>query len=283
MKKIFNYCLLATVALVAVACEDEITREESPAFNADAMQVYFPVTNESTYEFDPSVKEFTVAIARDKSEKPAEVKLSLSEANGLFEVPASVKFDAGDADTTFTVKVKDEVVPFLNYRLVLSVDDNSLVNPYIANANGTPEFVVNVVFTDYQVVATGTFTSGLFEDSWDQVLMYSKIKNAYVFPDCYDLGYPFEIKIGADGSIDGGTSSKYGNAFNVANIGGNVLTMFFLMGEDYIDATFYDPETKSIAMYCYIYGYNGDPQYYAQTYEVFEITEGEIVLPEAGE
>lgn len=280
MKKLYNLLVLPAVALCALACQDDVTRTESPAFNEDAIQVCFPSTNPSSIELVPTDKSFTIEVSREQKDAAASVKLKLQDASGCFSIPETVDFEAGKNTSTIEVSIVKELTPFQDNFIVISVADDNAVNPYVSAS--VPEVAMHIVCSDFKVIGKGVFTSEFWEDEWEQEILYSEIKDAYRFVDLYDTGYPFEITIGADGSINGGVKTNYGQKFDVLTYSdGRKFSLSFLMGSDNLDASYYDAKTKSIRMYAYVYFFDDDPWNYANCYEYFTFTEGDIVRPAA--
>lgn len=178
-------CLLSLAVISFMACDDDVKRSDSPAFNAESMQVYFSKDNQNDFQLLPTEKQIELIVCRDSTTEAATVKIGL-KAGDNFSI-SNVKFDAGDADTTLVVSF-DTLAPFeVNY-LELSIE-NKYCNPYVTNANGTSVFSCSVTVTDWADYAYGTFTSGFWEDSWEQVMQYSEILKYYRLADVYGNGY----------------------------------------------------------------------------------------------
>lgn len=210
MKKLYNLLLLPVVALGILSCQDEVTRSDSPEFKEDAMQVYFTADNESKLDLLPTDSVFTVEIAREKTTEAATVKIKMSTANAeCFKAPSEVSFAAGQAKATISVQIVKAPKAFESNFLEFSIED-AYTNPYVANAAGTPVLTVKVTITDWALYSVGTFYSSMFGASWEQPVMYSEIKNMYMFPDLYEEGMPLVIAIDKDGVISGETKDADG-------------------------------------------------------------------------
>lgn len=275
MKKSLAYILMSAVILTAASCDKAIEREESPAFVDGTMQVFFPADNQSSFELMPGTDTIFVKIAREVTTDAATVELSSVDPNGVFEVPSSVSFAAGDSVVILPVVVKGKCETFVNYALTIKVDDISKSNPYIAIADGTPAFNLSIMYADYQKIASGEFISEFFGTSWPMDLYYSEIKGAYKFADLYDAGYSFEFKIANDGSISGGTKTSYGYYYDAYLDEGSILGLSFLFGPSNVSYSNYDPETKTLTWFAYVYFYDGEPWSYAECFETFVISEFE--------
>ena len=186
MKTINKYLfLLATAVFAFTACEDEIKRPVSPAFEGKA--VFFPVSEESAEVEPTAVLAHEIKIARDTINNSAlSVKLVVAtNTQNIFEVPETVEFAAGVTETTFVVKFPQAQIDS-TYTLAIELEaDNS--NPYLVE-KPTYKFTVNIA-------------------KWDlvtnkQAIIFDGIVNVF-----YGTGNPgwyvsYARKNNADGSFD---------------------------------------------------------------------------------
>lgn len=242
------------MALAIVACgEEEKIRTESPAFNQDAEQVFFYNNNPSSLELLPTDSVFEIVIGREVYEYANDVKIKLVDNTGAFTIPSSVSFAAGDSVDTIQVWVDmNKLEFFTDYQIEISIDDSKSLNPYVV-ANGVPNWTINVIVSDFEVFDAGVFESTLWEDAWEQDLLYSKLKNAFRLVDPYGEGsskYMMEFQIDSTGAFIGGKKDSDGcyiyDVFTYGSYG--KVTMHVYGGKDYIDYTKYDPATKTLSM-----------------------------------
>jgi len=155
MKKLNNYLLLLAAAVFTfTACEKDIEREPSPAFEGSS-SVFFPVSSESQ-EMEPTVAlEHEIKIARDtlNSEEITVKLIVVNNDENIFEVPESVKFAAGVKETSFVVKFPNAQVDG-TYNLALELEPIQS-NPYL-EAKSSYSYTVNIakwdLITDKQAI-----------------------------------------------------------------------------------------------------------------------------------
>lgn len=285
MKKIFKLFVLPVMALAVISCgDDEIKRTESPAFNADAEQVFFynDDVNPSSIELLPTDSLFEIVIGREVYEYAAEIKLKLVDNSGAFSIPSSVSFAAGDSIDTIQVWVDTEKLEFFkDYSIELSIDDSKSVNPYVVAANGVPFWSVNVIVSDYQHFDDVVVTSAWFEESWQDEILYSELLDKFKY--IYEPGCAITFSVDTVGAITfDAPKTNYGYPFVIAsNYSGYVISLYFLPSQ-----SGYVPENKTVNLYAYIYGLDGEPWAYLKGYESFTFLGDGIPwvkLPEPGD
>jgi hypothetical protein len=134
IKNIFGMLLVMIATTVFYSCTEEIPeREPSPLAPEGSQGIYFPSTNPTIVELEPTeLTELTFTIAREDSTKAIEVPITVEvNTDDVFVVPATVSFAANEKETTFKVQfpTADEGV---GYSLRLSVQGDNFVNPYSA-------------------------------------------------------------------------------------------------------------------------------------------------------
>ncbi len=155
MKKLNKYLLLLAAAVFTfTACEKDIEREPSPAFEGSS-SVFFPVSSESQ-EMEPTVAlEHEIKIARDtlNSEEITVKLIVVNNDENIFEVPESVKFAAGVKETSFVVKFPKAQVDG-TYNLALELEPIQS-NPYL-EVKSSYSYTVNIakwdLVTDKQAI-----------------------------------------------------------------------------------------------------------------------------------
>jgi len=190
--KIF-WAFVSLVALMFTACsEDYPERTPSPVPSEDCIGVYFPNTNVSTIEVEASVSSVELTIARMDTTDAAVVSLKEIDISDVFTIPETVSFDAGQKEISITVNF-DSLEYFEQYKLIIEVDESE-INPYVVNDDGSTNFILNVTQSDWQPYATGTFQSGFFETELTQELMYSEILDRYKLPNVWVTGYDYDFE-----------------------------------------------------------------------------------------
>jgi hypothetical protein len=202
---------LGAFALLFPSCsEDYPERTPSPVPSENCIQVYFPKTDGSVLEVEPTTSSVEVTISRVTSTAAATIPLTKIDKAGVFTIPESVSFAAGESSTKFTVSFANLDV-FVRYQLEIKVGDE-FINPYVENTLGTTNFLLFITQSDWADYASGTFKSGFFEDSWTQTLQYSKILESYRFPDLWATGYNYVFK------WDGGKEITPGGTINSSGL-----------------------------------------------------------------
>lgn len=128
------YLLGLLVSMIGfIGCEEEnpIVPDPSPEVPAGNQGVYFPSSNISSFELEPSEeKEIELTIARKETSGSAEVPLTVEEnTDSIFDVPSSVSFADGEEEVTFTVTFPT-AAEGKTYALRLAVEGDEYVNPY---------------------------------------------------------------------------------------------------------------------------------------------------------
>ncbi|GAO31495.1 hypothetical protein [Geofilum rubicundum] len=193
MKKYLKllYGAMGLVGLLLTSCsEDIVDREASYVPGDNVMQVYFTAANPGFMEVEPVVNSVSIEIARQETAAAAQVGIMSYDTAGVFTVPEFVSFEAGEEIGTIEISFADlEVFESYMLRLVL---DESETNPYV-EVDGTQEFVLRVMQSDWADVAQGSYYSDFFEDTWDQALQYSVLLDRYRFPSVWFDGFHFEF------------------------------------------------------------------------------------------
>ncbi|MDR3118900.1 MAG: hypothetical protein LBU44_05715 [Mediterranea sp.] len=142
MKTIKNISaiILALAAMTTFYSCREDEPEYTPAGKLDTEQVYFPSSNSASIVLSSRENSFEVSIARIKTDAATTVPLTVTGANGLYNVPASVAFAQGASTAVITITYDPDAVGFDNFtELKLSIGGDSYTTGY-----GFPEYVFTV-------------------------------------------------------------------------------------------------------------------------------------------
>ena len=241
MKKYISFLsvLIGLLGLTFVSCTDDLAeREPSYEPSSNVAQVYFPTSNTAAFEVEPTVNKVSVTIAREVASNALEVNLSVVDTAGVYTVPSSVSFAAGETEATFEVSF-DGLEYFQNYLLILSFDE-TLTNPYV-EVEGTQEFLLRVMQSDWQDVATGEYYSDFFEDTWEQNLQYSEILDRYRFPNVWFNGYHFEFDWDGESATVTPPAVQFQTGYVDATYG-----MIFADVSDEAEDTYYDSANEQL-------------------------------------
>jgi hypothetical protein len=132
MKTIYKIFLIIIAGiLVFVSCnEEDIKREASPDVVQGCQGVYFPATNTSAFELEPTdPTEIILQISRTATDAATIPLIAEINEQGVFDVPESVSFASGgmskDIKVTFP-RAKEGI----SYILKLKVEGDAYVNAY---------------------------------------------------------------------------------------------------------------------------------------------------------
>lgn len=286
---------MAGCVALAAACSDEFPeREASPAGNENSMQVYFPVTANKVYrELEIAENTVTVYLSREKADEAAEISLTvLRNDENIFDIPATVSFAQGETDIEVDIPISGEEIA-TEYTFEIKIEGDAYVNPY-KTIDGVAHLRTTIVKLQWELFASGTFTSTIFESSRSQTLHKAFGTNKYRFFDLYmpEYNFNFEWEDGeknitispTDLKLTSGTNIYYGH-----NTGYPVALNVYLWAftDTSPDYTYYEAEkdgqgnvTKErFVINSYFGAISGNslvPQYqYGWLDEIFEFTERE--------
>jgi hypothetical protein len=126
------FLTIVGVLFLFAACEKDIQdRESSPVMPENCQGVYFPSTNPSVVELEPSQPtQFSITIARTDSVSAAEVPITVeTNTNNVFVVPEKAVFAANAKETTLTITFP-KAAEGITYELKLSVSGDEYVSKY---------------------------------------------------------------------------------------------------------------------------------------------------------
>ncbi|NLO69757.1 MAG: hypothetical protein GX102_02155 [Porphyromonadaceae bacterium] len=137
--KIIN--LIKVVFLIAVvtlaSCKDYVDIEKtSPEIQAGNQGVFFPESNQSAFELEPTEPtQIQLTIARSVSAGAVEIPITVDvNENDVFQVPATVSFADGETEKEITINFPT-AGEGVTYPLRISVYGDQYVNPY---SDGVP-------------------------------------------------------------------------------------------------------------------------------------------------
>lgn len=189
MKVLKIFGLLTIVASFA-ACSSNDFEPGTPATEGGE-RVYFSDPSlinaevgltDNTYEIELSREDGTNAIT-------VPVKSTCVGFENLISIPESVTFAEGEKTATLTISISDEMQTFTEYPITLAIDE-AYTDPYAdTEENGEyPRLAFNLIKNDYKDYAYGTYTSSLWEDSWEVTMQYSEVMDQYRLQDYASIG-----------------------------------------------------------------------------------------------
>lgn len=171
------FSLLLVVAFAA--CSDfEDTELLSPEKPAGNQGVFFPTTNVTAHELEPTdPTQITVKVSRTVSSGAASIPLVVvTNDEGVFNVPATANFADGETET-------DVVVTFPNagegvtYKLVIAVEGDQSVDPYGEGAVSVATQVTRIKWTPVEnpfIYRDGTFQGAGWGDNSRPMYVYAE-------------------------------------------------------------------------------------------------------------
>lgn len=192
----FNKLFIAISVLIAatmVACEEyEDVVEPSPVVSADNPAVRFAEANETSFELDPNEDpRFTLTVMRNNDNGALDVPVTVVvNTENSFNVPASVSFASGEKTAELTVTMNQGAPTGQPLALELKFNDEH-VNPYL---NEYGHYIGEVSLLKWVKYAAGVFTSGFFEQSWEQDLYRAEGTNKFRFYDLFVAGVNYEFE-----------------------------------------------------------------------------------------
>ena len=131
MNKIFKYCsmlLLSVLALTLGSCTEEY---EYSGAKAEGQQVYFSSELPSTQNLSSTESGFEVKLNRIKTDEALTINLTLSDESGIYSIPSSVSFAEGESETTFTVGYDPTKLEYDVFNSVtIAIADADYTTPY---------------------------------------------------------------------------------------------------------------------------------------------------------
>ena len=170
IKNIWGWAVALLAATTLSSCGNE-EADYTPADAVETMQVYFPSSSPDSYVLSSGDNSFDITIMRVKTEAAADVPLSVSGTEGLYEFPSSVSFAAGSATSKVTVKYDPNNMEYNHtVNITVSVGGDSYTTPY-----GIADYTFSAYVTpwnDWELFGTGTYTYVTFFEGEDTGLKW---------------------------------------------------------------------------------------------------------------
>lgn len=190
--KLFKLTLIVaglTIFLFNSCTEEFPEREPSPVTPSDCVGIYFPSSNTTSYEIEPTVTSIPVTISRVNKSDAITVPITVvKNPNNVFVIPQSVAFTAGQETTTFNVTyptAEDGV----KYTFEIAVEGEKFVDPYKI-VSGAPSVAKSVTKIKWNVLGTAQF--------YDAFTLYSVATGTLSYTptkDMYRLTNPYTIPL----------------------------------------------------------------------------------------
>lgn len=171
------FSLLLVVAFAA--CSDfEDTELLSPEKPAGNQGVFFPTTNVTAHELEPTdPTQITVKVSRTVSSGAASIPLVVvTNDEGVFNVPATANFADGETETDIVVTFPD-ADEGITYKLVLAVEGDQSVDPYGEGAVSVATQVTRIkweAITTPMIYVDGAFSGGYGVSSYPMYVYAEK-------------------------------------------------------------------------------------------------------------
>jgi len=208
-----NKLLIAVSILIAatmVACEKyEDTVEPSPVVPADNPAVRFAQENQTSFELDPNDDpKISLTVMRNNESAALEVPVTVvTNTENSFNVPATISFAAGEKTADLVIAMNSGSPTGIPLALELSFDDE-YVNPYLTEYSTYKGEAALLKWVKYSV---GVYTSGFFEQSWEQELYNAEGTDKYRFYDLFASGVNYEFEWDGGAALSpGGTPNASG-------------------------------------------------------------------------
>ena len=172
----YSFGILLSILAIATfnSCEEEA--DYTPATAPAGERVYFPSTAGSQIDITQETETFEISVCRTAAGEAMSVPVVVtadSLANTVFDFPATIEFADSAKTASYTVSVKEGVVPeFGVYHNVSIAIDESMTTPY---GIGTYEFLVGVPepWSEWEQIGTGTYTlSGYWGGTHSELPLY---------------------------------------------------------------------------------------------------------------
>src|SRR5690554_578795 len=171
------FSLLLVVAFAA--CSDfEDTELLSPEKPAGNQGVFFPTTNVTAHELEPTdPTQITVKVSRTVSSGAASIPLVVvTNDEGVFNVPATANFADGETETDLVVTFPD-ADEGITYKLVIAVEGDQSVDPYGEGAVSVATQVTRIKWTPVEnpfIYRDGTFQGAGWGDNSRPMYVYAE-------------------------------------------------------------------------------------------------------------
>lgn len=192
MNKIFKGVVLSLLAVAGLASCSSNDYSYSPAEVPTNAQVFFPVSNTSSFTLSDDAETINIPIKRGKTDEAVTVNLLVKVAQkaSAFTIPASVSFAAGEADAVIPVNYDPTQMEYESKDTIsIIIGDETFTTPY---GNSVQKLFVTLP-SPLKLLGTGTF-----EDTWvwggkGKVQIYQNKLN----PNEYRIMNPWEAVLTA--------------------------------------------------------------------------------------
>lgn len=161
--KIFKYLTMSLVASFALcACSDDDDWAPGEQDTTDKAGVYFPSSNETSLEVEPTETQMEFKVARLNTSGALSVPLTVTaNDDDAFVIPATAEFNAGEAETTIVVDYsKAPVGSACSFTVTIPEEYRSLYKEF----DGGLSYSFTVTRVKWNDLGTGTYT--YLADMW---------------------------------------------------------------------------------------------------------------------
>lgn len=191
--------LLLLMATAFVGCSDP----EGSLYSNDSTVYAFAGATQKVEMLASDGNKIIVPVYRGTTQGSSTLDLTLTPAKGIEDLfkleTTTVTFEEGKS-------IADAVITYEDINL-LGVTDIYELKLSFDQENASPTNVSSITVKaqrklTFKSIGTGTFTSGLFGQSWPQEIEKAEEANVYRLPDCYTEGYPISFSMDENGNID---------------------------------------------------------------------------------
>ena len=163
------FSILSVALMFLASCEDEIQREPSPIVPPNCQNVFFPTTNATDLELEPTdPTRIEVIVSRKNSKSAATVPLKVFNSDDVFIIPETVTFDAGEETTSFVVTFP-EAEEGIKYSFEIGISGDEYLNPYISDKTSIKISVIRIKWED---IGNGVMIEGIIPTLYNISVLY---------------------------------------------------------------------------------------------------------------
>lgn len=190
MKRIFNYCTMLLVSVLAFSlgsCTDEY--EYTPAM-AEGEQVYFSNALSSTVNLDPNASEVKIPVNRIQRTGELTVNFNVTTSeNCAVSVPSSVTFADGDSVAYLTVSYDPQTIQMGHFDdVTVAIADANYTTPY-----GNSSYTFSIGLSEWNSIGTGLYRDAIYPGFYgaDQLTYNVEIQENILKPGYYRIVTPY--------------------------------------------------------------------------------------------
>lgn len=221
MKKI-TIIVAVLLGILITACKDEIARDPSPVTATGCETVYFPSTNISNYELEPTVTSISVTVSRKDSTLAAEVPISIiRNDSNAFDIPSTVNFAANQGTKVIDITFPNAKIG-IKYVVDIELTGDQFVNAYSPTIPTYRATITRIKWND--LGNAQFFDSFSFVTSSAGYVAQVKLQQRDDKPNIYRISYPYSSNILGAAEWDnwiGGNTQEY-IYFTISSNGKNV-------------------------------------------------------------